>query len=162
MQFDQSPKAKERRLVMKYAGVSLIGFVVDATLLHIGVELGLSPAWARVISLACAMHVTFVINGLHVFRQLDRKRLPRQWLSYMATNAFGNFSNYWIFVTMVSTHWPVVSNHLVALGVGSLTAWIVNFISTRFFVFRRVKQGIGPLEPAGASPQPAGPVQERD
>ena len=153
MKVSQTPKAKETRLVLKYAGVSLIGFFVDALLLHTGVKFGLSAAWARVISLVCAMHVTFVINGLHVFRQLDRKRLPRQWASYMATNAVGNLSNYWIFVTLVSTHWAVVSNHLFALGVGSLTAWIVNFVSTRYFVFRRAKQGVGPLEPAGEPPR---------
>jgi len=138
-EFDQSPKAKERRLVMKYAGVSLIGFCVDAAILHTLVELGMAAAWARLISLTCAMHVTFVINGLHVFRELDRKRLPRQWAGYMLTNAFGNFCNYWIFVTLVSTHWPVVSNHLFALGVGSLTAWATNYASTRFFVFRKTK-----------------------
>ena len=152
MQVSQSPRAKDRRLILKYAGVSLIGFCVDAALLHAGVALGMSAAWARVISLVCAMHVTFVINGLHVFRQLDRRRLPRQWLSYMATNAVGNLSNYWIFVTLVSLHWRVVSNHLFALAVGSLTAWIVNFLSTRYFVFRRAKQGVGPLEPAGEPP----------
>jgi putative flippase GtrA len=152
-EFDPSPKAKERRLVMRYAGVSLVGFATDAAILHTLVELGMEPAWARLISLGCAMHVTFVLNGLHVFRQLDRRRLPRQWVSYMATNAFGNFCNYWIFVTLVSTHWRVISNHLFALGVGSLTAWVMNFAATRFIVFRRAKRGIGPLEPAGEPPR---------
>ena len=131
--------AAEGRLVGKYVGVSLIGFVTDASLLHIGVALGLQPAWARLISLFCAMQLTFLLNGLHVFRGLDRKRLPHQWLSYMVSNGFGNFCNYWIFVTMVSTRWPVVSNHLVAIGAGSLTAWVINYTSTRFFVFRKAK-----------------------
>ena len=148
-EFDQSPKAKERRLVMRYSAVSMVGFATDAILLHILTASGMEAAWARLISLACAMHVTFVLNGLHVFRQLDRKHLPRQWVSYMATNAFGNFCNYWIFVTLVSTHWPVVSNHMVALCAGAFTAWVTNFLSTRFFVFRRAKKGVGPLEPAG-------------
>lgn len=146
----QTSAAKEGRLVGKYVGVSLIGFVTDASLLHVGVALGLSPAWARLISLFCAMQLTFVLNGLHVFRGLDRKRLPRQWLSYMVSNGFGNFCNYWIFVTMVSTHWPVVSNHLAAIGAGSLTAWVINYTSTRFFVFRKVKAAV-----AGDTPPPA-------
>jgi putative flippase GtrA len=136
----QSPGAKERRLVLRYAGVSLIGFVADATVLHLFIELGMAPAWARLISLAFAMHVTFVLNGLHVFRQLDRKRLPRQWGGYMATNAFGNFCNYWIFVTLVSTHWRVIANPLFALAVGSFTAWVMNFAATRYVVFRRVAE----------------------
>jgi putative flippase GtrA len=109
----------------------------------------MEAAWARLISLACAMNVTFVLNGIHVFRQLDGRHLPRQWASYMATNAFGNFCNYWIFLTLVSTHWPVVSNHLVALCVGAFTAWVTNFLCTRFLVFRRAKAGAGSLKPAG-------------
>jgi putative flippase GtrA len=127
----------EHRLVLKYAGVSLIGFLTDAVLLHLGVALGLQPAWARLISLSVAMQVTFTINGLHVFRCLALTSLPRQWVSYMVTNAFGNFCNYWIFVSLVSTHWPVVSNHLFALAVGSLAAWVANYTSTRYLVFRK-------------------------
>jgi len=128
---------REAVLGLKYLGVSLTGFVVDAVLLHIGVELGLEAAWARVISLICAMQVTFILNGLHVFRGLDRRRLPHQWLAYMASNGFGNFCNYWIFVTLVSLHWRVASDHLFALTMGSLSAWVINYCATRFFVFRR-------------------------
>jgi putative flippase GtrA len=90
-----------------------------------------------VVSLACAMQVTFVLNGLHVFGGLERRYLPRQWLAYMASNGFGNFCNYWIFVTLVSLHWRVVSNHLFALAAGSVCAWLLNYLATRFWVFRR-------------------------
>lgn len=140
MMANAAPAVSERRLVLKYAGVSLIGFVVDALLLHAGVALGMEPAWARLISLVCAMQVTFTLNGLHVFRCLEWSAVPRQWTSYMVTNAFGNFCNYWIFVTMVSTHWPVISGHLFALAVGSFTAWLANYASTRFLVFRRRRE----------------------
>ena len=133
-----APAVREGRLALKYTGVALIGFATDALLLHLGVELGIGPAWARLFSLVCAMQVTFVINGLHVFKCLDRARLPRQWAGYMVSNGFGNFCNYWIFVTMVSTHWPVVANPMFALAVASFTAWVINFASTRFFVFRAV------------------------
>jgi putative flippase GtrA len=85
------------------------------------------------------MQATFAINGLHVFKSLDRARIGRQWLGYMMANGFGNFCNYWIFLTLVSTHWPVVSNRYLALAAGSLSAWIINFIGTRLFVFRRLK-----------------------
>ena len=124
---------------MRYASVSLVGFGVDACLLHLGVMLGFETAWARVISLGCAMQTTFVLNGLHVFRTLDRASLPRQWASYMGTNAFGNFCNYWIFVTLVSLHWRVISGHMVALAIASFCAWMLNYASTRFLVFRKVR-----------------------
>ena len=134
--------AYECGLAIKFAGVSLIGFATDAAILHLVVAAGLEPAWARLISLTCAMQVTFVINGLRVFRTLDRRRWTRQWLRYMLAGGLGNFCNYWIFVTLVSTHWRIIANPLFALAVGSLVAWIINFAGARFFVFRNAK---GPL-----------------
>jgi putative flippase GtrA len=131
--------AQESGLAMKFAAVSLVGFGVDALLLHVGVGAGLEPAWARLISLFCAMQATFILNRLLVFRGHDRASLLRQWATYMTAGGFGNFCNYWIFVTLVSTHWPLISNHLFALAVGSFTAWVINYLGCRFVVFRRAK-----------------------
>jgi putative flippase GtrA len=160
--------SREGGLAIKFAGVSLIGFVTDALLLHAGVGLGVAPALARIFSLFCAMQVTFIINGLHVFSCLNRASFLRQWSGYMTSNGFGNFCNYWIFVTLVSTHWPVVSVHLVALAVGSAAAWMINFTAARLFVFRNANVGVVVLQPgtresvcgpedadAGASAEPS-------
>lgn len=128
-------RGREFGLVVKFTGVSLIGFVVDLTVLQSLLWAGLEPAWARVISLICAMHMTFVINGLHVFKGLDRRCWRRQWASYLLTNGFGNFCNYWIFVTLVSTHWPLVSTPPVGVVAGSACAWAINYLANRFLVF---------------------------
>jgi putative flippase GtrA len=147
------PVFREARLALAFGGVGLIGFCVDAALLHLGLEAGL-PAWgARAISLFFAMQATFTINGLHVFRDLDRTRLVRQWSGYMLANGFGNFCNYWIFLTMVSTHWPLVSNHYFALATGSLFAWLINFAGTRLFVFRGPRNTLS----RRSAPDPDGP-----
>jgi len=145
---DETPRSarlataiREGSLALKLAGVGLIGFAVDASLLHMIVGFGVSPAWARVVSLSTAMQVTFVINGLRVFRCLDRATLLRQWASYMAASGLGNFCNYWIFVTMVSTHWWIVSDHVVALAVGSFMAWLINYVGARFVVFGPPRPG---------------------
>lgn len=134
----------EMGLAAKFGGVGLIGFAVDATLLHLGLYLGLQPAWAQVISLTCAMHATFLINGLFVFRTLRWPTAGRQWLTYMLANGFGNFCNYWIFVTLVSLHWRLVSVPLFALSVGSACAWAINFAGTRLFCFAEPE---GPASP---------------
>ncbi len=133
------PLHVEIRTAAKFAAVSLVGFGTDALLLHLGMGAGLSPAWARVVSLGCAMQVTFLLNGLQVFRCLKRAELPRQWVSYMGGTAVGNFCNYGIFVTLVSTHWPVVSAPLFALVVGAATAWMINYSCARLLVFGRPK-----------------------
>jgi putative flippase GtrA len=128
---------REGRLVLKHACVSCLGFAIDAGLLHLGVSNGLSPAWARVVSLGFAMQATFVINGWLVFRCLERDRLLRQWAGYMAATGLGNFCNYWIFLTLVSLHGRVVSIPIVALALGSVSAWMINYAAARLVVFRR-------------------------
>jgi putative flippase GtrA len=126
---------RKRRLLAKFSGVALIGFAVSAIVLHLGLEAGLRPWSARLIALVCAMNLTFLINGRFVFRALTRRRFLAQWAAYIANSAFGNFCNYWVFVSLESTHRPVIGNPYVALFAGSITAWAINFTGARFLVF---------------------------
>ena len=129
------PAPRRRRLLAKFTGVALIGFVVSAVVLHLCLEAELRPWAARLVALVCAMNVTFLINGRFVFRALSRQRFLAQWGAYVANSAFGNFCNYWVFVTLESTHRPVIGNPYVALVFGSIVAWAINFVGARFVVF---------------------------
>jgi len=133
---------RELTAALKFGAVGCLGFITDATLLKLGIHFGLEPAWARVISLLSAMQVTFLVNGLLVFRCLDRHRLPQQWLSYMLSGGLGNLANYFIFVAFVSSRWPVISDHMVALAAGSLTAWMINYAGARLLVFGRAMTAV--------------------
>lgn len=126
---------RRKRLLAKFSGVALIGFTVSALVLKLGLEWGLRPWSARLIALLCAMNVTFLINGRFVFKALTRERFVQQWAAYTANSAFGNFCNYWIFVSLESTHRPVIGDPYVALFAGSLAAWAINFTGARFLVF---------------------------
>jgi len=143
----------EFALIAKYSGVSLVGFAVDAALLHVLLFAAVAPAWARVISLAAAMHVTFVLNGLHVFRALSWQALPAQWWRYMLSNGLGNACNYFIFVAMVSLHRPFVSVPFVALSIGSAVAWLINFFAARYFVFAKAEAALRTLRGRYARPE---------
>ena len=122
---------------LKFTLVSGLGFAADATVLHMLMEAGAPPAWARVVSLFCAMQVTFLVNGVLVFRCLDRARPWRQWASYMLAHGLGNFCNYWLFITLVSLHRPPWSWPLAALAIASVLAWAMNYLAARYVVFRR-------------------------
>jgi putative flippase GtrA len=135
---------------LKFAAVGCLGFVTDACLLKLGILFGLEPAWARALSLTAAMQVTFLVNGLLIFRCLRPGRLPHQWAGYMACNGLGNLCNYFIFVAFVSSRWPVISDHLVALAAGSFTAWMINYATVRFLVFGK-SMAHGGLSAAEAS-----------
>jgi putative flippase GtrA len=87
-------RSEEVATAAKFAAVSLIGLLVDACLLRVGLGLNIAPAYARIGSLFAAMQVTFTINGLIVFGRLTRRNLRKQWFGYMATNGAGNLCNY--------------------------------------------------------------------
>ena len=137
---------------LKFTFVSGLGFAADAAVLHMLMEAGASPAWARVVSLLFAMQLTFVINGLVVFRSLDLGRPWRQWAAYMLAHGFGNFCNYWIFIVLVSLHRPPWSAPLGALAVASVTAWAINYVGARYFVFRRGREISDRVTPLSAYP----------
>jgi putative flippase GtrA len=143
------PVGRRRRLLAKFSGVALIGLAVSAVVLHLALEAGLRPWAARLVALLCAMNVTFLINGRFVFGALTRERFLSQWVAYLANSAFGNVCNFWVFVTLDSTHRPVIGNPYVALVAGSITAWAINFTGARFLVFgaagRRLAGRLGRL-----------------
>ena len=140
MQVGQAVKW-EAGMAVKFAAVGLLGLLTDVILLRLGMTVGLSAAMARAISLLCAMQVTFAINSVAVFRCLTPKKLARQWAGYMVTNGFGNFCNYWIFVSLVSFHRPFVSNPYVALPVGAAAAYVINYAGARLLVFGSGRAG---------------------
>jgi len=125
-------------LLVKFSGAALIGFAVSALVLHLGLEAGLRPWISRLIALVVAMNVTFFINGRFVFGGFSRRRLVSQWGAYLTNSAIGNTCNYWVFVTLESTHREVIGNPYVALLAGSVVAWAINFAGARFIVFGRV------------------------
>ena len=129
------PPSRRRRLLAKFTGVALVGFAISAAILHLGLEAGLRPWAARLVALLCAMNVTFLINARFVFHALSRRRFLAQWAAYVANSAFGNFCNYWTFVTLESTHRPVIGNPYLALLAGSAVAWAINFTGARLVVF---------------------------
>jgi putative flippase GtrA len=142
----QSNTRSEILTAAKFGGVGCLGFLTDITVLRLGLVIGLSPLTARLISLACAMQVTFLVNGLIVFRCLRPDTALRQWLSYMSSNGVGNLCNYFIFAGLVLSRWPLVSRHGPALVIGSLTAYLINYAGCRLLVFGKPAERGGACE----------------
>jgi putative flippase GtrA len=132
-----SPRRREGLLIGGHISVSMVGFALDAIVLATSLGSGLDAAVARLISLFWAMQATFVLNGLFVFGKLTLKSLPGQWARYMASNGIGNVANYLIFVGLVTSRWPLISNHYAALCVAAFTAWTINYSGARLWVFGR-------------------------
>jgi putative flippase GtrA len=129
------PPRRRGRLLAMFTGASLIGFVFSAATMHLGLAAGLRGWAARLIALLVAMHVTFLLNGRFTFNALSRERFLPLWAAYVANSAFGNTCNYLVFLTLRSTHRPLVSDADVAFVAGAMTAWALNFLGARFVVF---------------------------
>lgn len=138
---------REGTLIRGHVAASLAGFAVDAALLYTSMGSGLSAPAARLISLFWAMQATFVLNRFLVFRHIALGGLPLQWAGYMATNGIGNLANYLVFVALVTSRAPLVSERYVALSVGALLAWGLNYCGARF-AFRKTRTE-SVREPAG-------------
>ena len=127
---------REGIVALKFGAVGCLGFLTDISVLHLCLhQLRLSQGEGRAISLTCAMQVTFLVNGLLVFRCLNLRQCVRQWLAYMATNGVGNLINYLVFVGLVASHLPQVSRTGWALLIGSVIAYVFNFACVRLMVF---------------------------
>jgi len=164
MRLTAPPRAArvELALAAKHMAASVAGFAVDFGVLHLAMGLGLEPAWARVVSLGCAMNATFVLNGLFVFGGFaSGHQAARQWLTYVAANGFGNLCNYWIFVTLVSLHHRVISTPALALCAAALSAWALNFGAARLLVFGVGRRGLVIRPARRAAPPPAAPGSSR-
>src|ERR1700760_4477792 len=95
---------QEAATALKFAAVGGLGFLTDVSVLRLCLRvLHLTPFEGRAISLTCAMQVTFLINGLFVFRCLAWRTWGRQWLAYMSSNGVGNAINYLVFASLVAS-----------------------------------------------------------
>lgn len=129
---------RESLTALKFAAAGGLGFVTDISILGLCLRvLHMSAFAGRAISLPCAMQVTFLVNGLLVFRSLTWSSWGRQWLAYMATNGLGNLINYLVFAALVASRLPGVSRHGWALVIGCLLAYAFNFACARLVVFGR-------------------------
>jgi putative flippase GtrA len=156
----RAPAHSEILTAAKFGAVGCVGLVADVVLLKVGLEAGLSPLQARVISLSCAMQVTFLINGFLVFRCLQRETCVRQWAAYMGSNGLGNLCNYLIFAGLVVSRTPVVSRHYVALAIGSLSAYVINYAGARLLAFGRPQgPGASVCDPVAEEAEAVDPLQ---
>jgi putative flippase GtrA len=146
------PLAREMGLAAKFGAVSVVGFLVDAGALRLGLIVGLGAPAARLISLAIALQITFALSRRLVFVAPAPGGLAGHWWRYMLANSFGGLCNFGIFVCLTMLKWPVVSGPWTALTLSSGAAYVINYAGTRLFVFGR--ELAGPRAAVATSPEP--------
>jgi len=122
--------------LFRFGAVGVVGFVVDASVLELGLRLGTGPWLGRVFSYFAAATATFGLNRAWTFRTADRSRpLARDWSVFVLVNLVGFVCNYGTYAALLAGV-PLV-RELPVLGVaaGSLAGMAGNFVLSRRYVF---------------------------
>ncbi len=130
-------RGSDARLLAGFVCVGAVGFMTDAGLLATGTTLGLSPLVARGNSVVVALQLTFLLNGLLVFRSLTPTAAAGQWFAYMVANGLGAACNYAIFAALTVSRIPHLSDRAPAFVAAAAIALVVNFAGARFWAFRQ-------------------------
>lgn len=132
-----------RHEVLLFAIGGAIGFIVDAGIVQTLVTFAhFNPYAGRVISFLAAATVTWWWNRSRTFAARHSGRsLAMEWLHWMALMSGGAAVNYAAYVACLMAFpgwhkWPAL-----AVGVGSVFAAFVNFVTARTLLFRRAKTG---------------------
>ncbi|MES2983814.1 MAG: GtrA family protein [Pseudomonadota bacterium] len=122
---------------LRFCLVGFIGFFADAALLELLVRAGLNTPCARVISLCCAMQVTYVLHDRFTFRHAVREARRRTWLTFMLANFTGALINYATFMLVLAQDAiaDAMLSRQVALICGTAIALGFNYWANSRFVF---------------------------
>ena len=125
------------------------GFLVDAGLLHVMLQLGLGYYGGRVVSFLAAATTTWILNRSFTFR---RETPPSEgpsgthpapthpvgeWLAYLGLMVIGGMVNYGTYALALELSEPVRRHPELGVALGSIAGMAINFWSAKTMVFER-------------------------
>lgn len=129
---------REGQMFFKFGVVGAIGFLIDVSLLTLGMRVFHQPyVVARVVSILVSMHFGFAINRMWAFRHLRSQSLTRQWLGYLAANSTGALVNYGVGLLLVQPGMIFAHIPQLAAAVGTGAGMFINFAGSRLLAFRK-------------------------
>jgi putative flippase GtrA len=128
---------QEAHLFLRFGVVGTVGFLVDLSILETGLALGLDHFVARFISIMVALQVTFLANGLLVFKHGTPDQLLTRWPHYMLSSGFSVACNYTIYLALIHSGLRYLSLSVVAVVIATGITMFISFTGARRFAFRR-------------------------
>ena len=131
-----------RRQILLFAVSGALGFVVDAGIVQFLVrEAAMNPYLARVFSFLAAATTTWAFNRRYTFAGHGGGSKRRQLVRYLVAMAFGFALNYGAYALCVAV-WPLVRQWpAIGVAAGSVAGAIVNFLSSKYWIFRAPRGG---------------------
>lgn len=119
--------------------IGLVGFAVDAAILYFfRLSFDTYIFIARFISLGTAMTVSWYLNRKLTFAGQSSRSALGEWLYYLTVNSAGAMINYCLFIWLVMRYDYFAEYLMIPLAIASGLAAIVNFLLTKFVIFRKV------------------------
>jgi len=145
--------------MLRFGIVGGVGFLIDAGLLHVMLQLGLGYYGGRVVSFLAAATTTWILNRSFTFRR-ENPRLEGppgtqlapthpegthsaptdpvgEWLAYLGLMVIGGVVNYGTYVLAVEVSEPVRRHPELGVALGSIAGMAINFWSAKTMVFER-------------------------
>ena len=137
------PSATQLRTYFWFGAVGVLGFLVDAGVLHL-----MAAGWntnlylARACSFTCAATATWIMNRVLTFAAPQRRssELAGEWSAYFAASLGGGCVNYLVFALAVRLSPLLHRVPTVAVAVGTLAGMSCNFLLYSRYVFRPIKR----------------------
>ena len=134
-------KVSPVRQFLRFGMVGAGGFLVDAgTLWTVRLVIDLDLYSARGISYLAAATATWALNRNYTFINTQRRGALRQWLCFLIVNLGGGAVNYSTYAVLIAftplAELPDWLGPTLAVGAGSLAGLVVNFLTSRRWVFQ--------------------------
>lgn len=135
-----APRLVQLRTLAWFGLTGVVGFVVDAGVLHLMVTRWNANLFlARACSFTCAVTTTWMINRTVTFSMGHRtaRRLLAEWAAYFMASAGGGSVNYVVFVLAVHLSSTLYETPSIAVGIGTLVGTAFNFVMYAKYIFRK-------------------------
>ena len=119
-----------------FAAVGVLGFAVDAGVLHLAILGGLGLHVGRLLSYLCAVTVTWELNRRFTFRAAATPATFGSWLRFAVSQLGGAAVNLGCYFLLIHTSATVAHLPVIGVAAGSLLGMLLNFASARAYVFR--------------------------
>lgn len=131
-------RAAAMRVLALFAVGGVIGFVIDAAIVQVLVKWsGWNPYATRLLSFLVAATGTWLFNRTYTFSADRRYGLLGEWARYLLAMSGGFAVNYGTYSFLVFHHPAIREQPVIAVAAGSLAGMVVNFVSSRFWIFRK-------------------------
>ncbi len=138
------------RQLMLFCVGGVIGFIIDAGIVQwlVTVHHG-NPYTSRLLSFVCAGTGTWLFNRHYTFQGVRLYGKFGEWARYMFAMTGGFSVNYTVYSLLVF-HFPLLQRFpALAVAVGSVGGLSVNYLSSKFWIYRGKHSGALLPDPMG-------------